>query len=270
MKDDPLYQESYEVHALDPSTGAGFVCATGRFADHLVTWAAVTTGHGRFVEHSRHGPDEGRVTFTDGILRITEDGGSVEVAVEDLHPETPWHAGVDGLAHGHVETSCRITGTIEVGGTSIRLDGALGHRDRSWGPRDLTSCVNHRWFAGTCGPGLCFSLDNLVLADGLALSFGYVVRDGEADPVTEVEILPALRPDCLTPAAVEATVRTASGAELVVRSTAKHQTFLDVRDLIVATDTLFEVEVDGLRGIADLNLTVNPSQGRTAPVLLQR
>jgi hypothetical protein len=270
VRDDPLYQESYEVHALDPATGAGFVCATGRFADHLVTWVAVTTGDGHFVEHSRHGPDEGRVTFVDGVLRIAEAGGSAEVVVEDLHPETPWQGPVDGLAHGHVETSCRITGTVQVGDEVVRLDGALGHRDRSWGPRDLASCVNHRWFAGTCGPELCFSLDNLVLANGMALSFGYVVRDGEVDPVADVEILATLRPDCLTPTAVEARVRGTSGIELVVRTTAKHQTFLDGRDLIVATDTLFEVEADGRRGIADLNLTVNPSQGRTAPVLLQR
>lgn len=273
MKDHPLYQESYEVHALDPATGAGFVCATGRFADHLVTWAAVSDGAGGFVEHSRSGPDEGRVSFVDGVLRIDEEGGSVEVRVDDLHPETPWRIGVDDLAHGHVETSCRMTGVVRVGQQEVRLDGALGHRDRSWGPRDLTVCANHRWFAGTCGPALCFSLDNLVLADGTALALGYVVREGVADPVRTVEIVVATAPDCVTPRSVEATVACESGAELVVRTTRAHQTFLDVRQgWFTATDTLFEVAVDGtaLTGIADLNLTVNPQLGRTPAVLVQR
>ena len=267
----PLYQESFELHALDPVTGAGFVCATGRFPDRLVTWAAVTTGDGAYVEHSRDGDDAGRVTFTDGVLRIDEVGASVEVAVADLHPETPWRIGVDDLAHGHVETSCRMTGVVRVGDHEVRLDGALGHRDRSWGPRDLTVALNHRWFAGTCGPELCFSLDNLLLADGTAMELGYVVRDGVADPVRSVEVVVALAADCLTPHAVEASATCESGAALVVRTTRAHQTFLNVREgWFTATDRLFEVEADGRPGIADLNLTVNPQQGRTPPVWLQR
>lgn len=271
LRDDPRYQESFEVHALDPATGAGFVCATGRFRDRLVTWAAVTTGEGRFVEHSRAGPDEGRVSFADGLLRIDEDGAVVEVQVEDLHPETPWLGSIDDLAHGHVETSCRVRGVVRVGDGEVHLDGALGHRDRSWGPRDLTVALNHRWFAGTCGPELCFSLDNLLLVDGTALELGYVVRDGVVDPVRSVEVVVATAPDCLTPRSVEATALGESGAELVVRTTRAHQSFLDVRDgWFTATDTLFEVEAGGRRGIADLNLTVNPQGGRTPPVLLQR
>lgn len=271
LRSDPRYQESFELHALDPSTGAGFVCATGRFPGHLVTWAAVTAGGPAYVEHSRSGADEGRVTFLDGVLRVEEDGASVEVEVEDLHPETPWGVAVDDLAHGHVETSCRMTGVVRVGGDELRLDGVLGHRDRSWGPRDLTSAVNHRWFAGTCGPDLCFSLDNLVVANGLGLDLGYVVRGGEVDPVATVDIVVATGSDCLTPRSVVATVRGASGAELVVRTTRPFQTFLDVREgWFTATDTLFAVEAEGLAGIADLNLTVNPQQGRTPPVWLHR
>jgi hypothetical protein len=271
LRDDPRYQESFEVHALDPATGAGFVCATGRYRDRLVTWAAVTTGGGAYVEHSRDGADEGRVTFADGRLRVDEAGASVEVQVEDLHPETPWRGSIDDLAHGHVETSCRVQGIVRVGDQEVRLDGALGHRDRSWGPRDLEVALNHRWLAGTCGPALCFSLDNLVLADGTALELGYVVRDGEADPVRTVEVVVGTASDCLTPRTVEARAVGESGRELVVRTTRAHQTFLDVRQgWFTATDTLFEVEADGLVGIADLNLTVNPQGGRRPPVLLQR
>ena len=271
LRGDPRYQESFEVHALDPATGAGFVCATGRFRDRLVTWAAVTTGDGAFVEHSRAGADEDRVSFTDGVLRIAEDGGSAEVQVEDLHPEAPWRGSIDDLAHGHVETSCRVSGVVRVGDHEVRLDGALGHRDRSWGPRDLTVALNHRWFAGTCGPELCFSLDNLLLVDGTALELGYVVRDGAVDPVRSVQVVVATAPDCLTPRSVEATAVCDSGRELVVRTTRAFQTFLDVREgWFTATDTLFEVEAEGRRGIADLNLTVNPQGGRTPPVLLQR
>ena len=271
LREHPRFQESFEVHGLDPVTGAGFVCATGRFPDRFVSWAAVTTGDGAYVEHSRDGADEGRVTFADGMLRIEEDGASVELLVEDLHPETPWRGSIADLAHGHVETSCRVTGTVRVGDREVGLDGALAHRDRSWGPRDLTVCLNHRWFAGTCGPELCFSLDNLLLADGTALELGYVVRDGVADPVRSVQVDVLLAPDCLTPRAVEAVAVCDSGTELVVRTTRGHQTFLDVREgWFTATDRLFEVEADGRAGIADLNLTVNPQAGRMPPMLLQR
>ncbi len=268
---DPLYQESFEVHALDPTTGAGFVCATGRFRDHLVTWAAITTGDGRFVEHSRSGPDARRITFDDGHLTVDEDGGFLDVAVADLHPETPWRGPVGDLAHGHVETSCRVSGRIQVGETTVELDGALGHRDRSWGTRDLTSCRNHRWFAGTCGPELCFSFDNIVIEPGIPLELGYVVRHGVVDTVTTVDVEVALGPDCLTPRSVTAVARCESGEDIVVRTTRAHQTFRDVRDgWFTATDRLFEVESGGLVGIADLNLTVNPQGGRTPATFLQR
>jgi hypothetical protein len=211
------------------------------------------------------------VTFVDGLLRVDEESASVEVEVTDLHPETPWGKPVDGLAHGHVETSCRMTGVVRVGGREVRLDGALGHRDRSWGPRDLEMCVNHRWLAGTCGPELCFSLDNLVVSNGSALELGYVVRDGEADPVRSCEIVVGLATDCLTPRFVEAVATCESGAELTVRTTSAHRTFLDVRQgWFTATDTLFEVEAEGRTGIADLNLTVNPQQGRHVPLLVVR
>jgi hypothetical protein len=271
LRSDPRYQESFEVHALDPVTGAGFVCATGRFADRMVTWAAVTTGDGAFVEHSRDGADAGRVTFADGVLRVEEDGGSVEVQVEDLHPETPWRQGVGDLAHGHVETSCRVTGVVRVGDREVRLDRALGHRDRSWGPRDLTVCLTHRWFAGTCGPELCFSFDNLVLQGGVPMELGYIVRSGEVDPIASVDIEVATAYDCLTPRSVVATAVGASGTELVVRTTRAHQTFLDVREgWFTAVDRLFEVEADGRTGIADLNFTANPQGGRSPAALVQR
>jgi hypothetical protein len=266
-----LHQESCEVHALDPGTGAGFVCATGRFPDRLVTWAAVTAGGHAFVEHSRDGADTGRVTFADGVLRIEEDGARVEVEVVDLHPETPWRQGVEDLAHGHVETSCRVRGVVQVGDREVRLDGALAHRDRSWGPRDLTVCLNHRWFAGTCGTELCFSFDNLVLQGGVPLELGYVVRSGVADPVVAVDIEVATAYDCLTPRSVVARAVCESGAEVEVRTTRGHQTFLDVREgWFTATDRLFEVECEGLPGIADLNLTVNPQAGRSPASLVQR
>jgi hypothetical protein len=251
------------------------VCATGRFPDRLVTWAAVTTGGGNFIERSRAGVDERRVTFEEGVLRIEDDGGSVEVEVIDLHPETPWRASVGDLAHGHVETSCLISGVVRVGDEEVRLDGALGHRDRSWGPRDLTTCLNHRWLAGTCGPALCFSFDNLVIEPGMALELGYIVRNGEVDPVSTVDIEVALGSDCLTPRSVVARAIGESGRELVVRTTRSHQTFVDVREgWFTATDRLFEVEVEvegeGLVGIADLNLTVNPQAGRTAAKMITR
>ncbi|MDQ2649108.1 MAG: hypothetical protein M3Z03_06105, partial [Actinomycetota bacterium] len=104
-----------------------------------------------------------------------------------------------------------------------------------------------------------------------ALELGYVVRSGEVDPVAAVDIEVATASDCVTPRSVVATVRGESGAELVVRTTRGHQTFLDIREgWFTATDRLFEVEADGRTGIADLNLTVNPQAGRTPAALVQR
>src|SRR5581483_4619801 len=213
-----------------------------------------------------------------GRLEVVDAPAVIDLEFTDLHPQTSWFpadgspGALAGLAHGHVEASCVVSGTITVGNESVMLDQALGHRDQSWGPRRLESARNHRWLAGTCGPGLSFSLDNLITADGRVSTFGYVARDGLVERLVDAEIVVGLAPDCITPRGCAVEVLTDAGSQLVIESTeavasfVNRRMFLESDGTFTATDTLFRVRSGDLEGIADLNLTVNPSAGVSPPV----
>lgn len=297
--DDPAWQESMALHVLDSGIAAGAVVAIGTFpnwtAGHGLSWVAATMPSGVRFQRStndvplkdddRRGPRLGaagvhwtQLTEGRGRLEVVDSPVVIDLEFTDLHPQASWFpadgssGALAGLAHGHVEASCVVSGTITVAGESVVLDRALGHRDQSWGPRRLESARNHRWLAGTCGPGLSFSLDNLVTADGRVSTFGYVVRDGLVERLVDAEIVVGLAPDCITPRTCVVEVLTDARSQLVIESSEAVASFLNLRTYLdtdgtfTATDTLFRVRCGDLTGIADLNLTVNPSAGVSPPV----
>ena len=297
--EDPAWQESMALHVLDPETQAGAVVAFGTFpgwaSGEGLTWAAaVVPDAGTFQRSTnaiplqdgdRRGPrlGVGSVHWTQlaegrGRLEVVDAPVVIDLEFTDLHPQVSWFpadapsAALAALAHGHVEASCLVSGTITVEGASVMLDGVYGHRDQSWGPRRLELARNHRWLAGTCGPGLSFSLDNLVTADGRVSTFGYIVRDGLVERLVDAEIVVGLAPDCITPRSCAVEVATEAGTHLVIETTEALTSFLNQRRYLdrdgtfTATDTLFRVRCGELEGIADLNLTVNPLAGFAPPV----
>ena len=284
------------LHWLDPVSAAGAVVAFGTFPNREVglTWVAGNVG-GTDVARSMNDlqlvSDDrrtarlgaGGVHFSrlgEGRGSLTIEAGPVSASVEflDLYPESSWLAGssaeLDQLAHGHIEASSLVTGSLTVDGRRVEFESALGHRDHSWGPRRLEVCRNHRWLAGTCGASLSFSLDNLVTIDGRLSTFGFVVMDGSVQRLAGAEIVVGLAPDCLTPRNVSASVLTDAGVSLdfealpALPTFYNERLFLDRPGVFVATDTLMQVRVGDLHGIANLNLTVNPLGGIEPPVVL--
>lgn len=101
------------------------------------------------------------------------------------------HAGADvtaGTISNHFEGSGRVTGTLRWDGQTVDIDGFF-HRDHSWGPRDWNMVSVHRWFAGTVGPDLSWALSVMRGWDGRGISMAGVVRDGELEETTDVDIV---------------------------------------------------------------------------------
>jgi hypothetical protein len=118
--------------------------------------------------------------------------------IEPLHAyEVTYHDGervalelrYDGLREphaphaGHLDQSCRVTGTITLGGERIDVDG-FAMRDRSWGPRpdDRTTVASYSY--GIASTGDEWLAIGFLAGASYQLVAGYLVRDGEKAALT--------------------------------------------------------------------------------------
>ena len=111
---------------------------------------------------------------------------------------------------GHFEQAGRWTGTVAVDGVVHDWDGALGNRDRSWGPRRWGGPTMWRWFSINLGEGLHFGGIRLGTAAG-DLHRGWVFEDGRVTSVEEWRIRTELAADGLTQRVVHLEVEDKQG-----------------------------------------------------------
>jgi hypothetical protein len=115
----------------------------------------------------------------------------------------------------HVEQSGTVRGTLRVGNETFEID-ALGHRDHSWGYRDTSQMLASRWMIGTVGPELSWSGVAVLLATGAFIRTGFVVRDGEVVPVTDLDVTLATKEDGLSYVGADARFELFDGTSLAV------------------------------------------------------
>lgn len=73
--------------------------------------------------------------------------------------ETPDPSYQHGFAKGHTEQHMAVTGAVRVGDLRFALDGGLGFRDHSWGPRVWQSIWWYRWINANFGTlGVSFTI----------------------------------------------------------------------------------------------------------------
>jgi hypothetical protein len=98
---------------------------------------------------------------------------------------------------GHFEQAGAWSGWIEVDGHRVEWNGALGNRDRSWGPRRWGGPTMWRWFSINIDEGLHFGGIRLGTPEG-DLHRGWVFDDGRAGSVAEWRVRTELAIDGLT------------------------------------------------------------------------
>ncbi|MGH9081209.1 MAG: DUF7064 domain-containing protein [Acidimicrobiales bacterium] len=101
------------------------------------------------------------------------------------------------VGKGHLEQAGRWSGWIAVDGRRHYWDGALGNRDRSWGPRRWGGPRMWRWFSINVDEALHFG--GIRLATGAGdLHRGWVWADGRATSVAEWRLRTELADDSVT------------------------------------------------------------------------
>jgi hypothetical protein len=214
------------------------------------------------------GAHEGRYrqVFEDGRMRylVDDDDLHLELEVEDFYPRTdffPSDAGTvsEDFASAHYECSGAIRGTVQLAGRDYEVDG-LCHRDHSWGPRRWDMLLNHRWMPGTFGPQLSFGSIAWNGIDGSLRQFGYVVRDGEVTVADAVDIAVTMEADGVSYRAGVSTW-TLPGGERLSIDAAPYDATISEHHNVGVVDAICELELDGVAGFCDLEVSTNPRGG---------
>ncbi|MBA2281972.1 MAG: hypothetical protein H0W25_12185 [Acidimicrobiia bacterium] len=159
---------------------------------------------------------------------------------------------------GHLECSGRLKGTLRIGDRSIEID-ALGHRDRSWGPRRVASVLTNRMFTGTMGPALSFAAIE-IRTDAAVNRHGFVARHGVVTPCEDLVILPSIGLDGYSVDGGTCHLRLAGGEVLrITAETVDGQ--LTPFDDYLCSEHLSIARCGDLVGMCDNELTNNPRLG---------
>ncbi|HEM47099.1 MAG TPA: hypothetical protein ENO23_08650 [Alphaproteobacteria bacterium] len=118
------------------------------------------------------------------------------------------------FAKAHYEQHMAVTGTIEIDGQKTPISG-FGLRDHSWGPRHWQAIHGYEWLTMNFGPDFGAMISVIRRDDGGdARRGGVLVRDGELDLVTDVDIETEYEANGLYHKALRVSLTTQSGERL--------------------------------------------------------
>lgn len=205
-------------------------------------------------------------------------GCSVDLKMRDFFPSVAWGEGTEDIAAPHhYESSGRVDGTIIIGDQRFDLVDALGHRDHSWGPRDVTVMRSFRWLAGSCGEALSFNGLNFHGSNGAFSQVGWIARHGKIEQAKEVDIWAHVNRDGLSIRGGGATITVQSGErfdfeiETIDGLVNSYRTDCGGPGSSIAVEGMSRVRCNGLTGFADLNIANNIAGGeKPAPSVDER
>lgn len=118
------------------------------------------------------------------------------------HPGAP-------IGKGHFESYGQVSGKIQLAGRTVEFRG-LGLHDHSWGPRSYKDLLAMRNVMVNFGPDLYFQTFSCATPKGLN-AWGYIVADGESQPITAVTGHTNIGEDGWSPLGFDYTLWTDSG-----------------------------------------------------------
>jgi len=286
---DPNWQESVVIVWFDLKSGIGGFHRIGHEAHAndgagvATSWLFITTTDGtRFRRHDNlplQASDRARDLFSvsgkhqlhfDGRANwsVDHDECRVRLIAEDFTPRFDLfrHGGTvtDDFAPGHLEAAGTVKGEVTLAGKHYQVDG-LCYRDHSWGKRDWTTLLTHRWIAGTCGPQLTFNAAAWHGIDGSLRKFGIVVRNGEVTYASEVDIVVYQECDGVTHRGGRMTLTLPDGEKIVVEPRVIDGG-VTLHNNVACVDELCSFEYQGTPGFCDFEISTNPRAGR-GPIL---
>jgi hypothetical protein len=114
----------------------------------------------------------------------------------------------------HFNQHTRTNGVIRVGDEEFPLDGVLGWRDHSWGPRYWQAIYWYRLFIANFADGRAFMLLKITDKAGRSRRVGVVLVDGVYEDILDMDVLTDWS-DAKDPLRVWIGIRTANRSEII-------------------------------------------------------
>jgi len=282
--DDPSFQESSLFVWYDLAAGIGGFWRLGQepVIGELNSCFGVFTSDGlRFRSNVTGVPmdsgDRGETHMGwGGALRVNLDTLSIHADFPDLQaslrfqdffPRYDWFALLRRPAapSSHFEVAGRMTGRIAIAGREIEIN-ALGYRDRSWGPRSWGGMRGTRWWPSVFGPDLCFFLTASLHEPNHYGAYGYLIRDGVPQSLTDVDIGAMLDSDAISPRSGVGRFTMAGGEVCTLHHERADGVVLHVRGY-TAVESIGTVRWRDRLGMSNLEVCTNPAGGISPPIL---
>jgi hypothetical protein len=192
---------------------------------------------------------------------------TAELRFQDFFPRYDWFRLLNRPAapSHHFEVAGRMTGQIVIGERQFELN-ALGYRDRSWGSRSWGGMRGTRWWPSVFGPDLCLFLTASIHEPSHFGSYGYMIRDGVPQTLTDVDIGAMLDSDAISPRAGVGRFRTADGQMDTVHHERTDGILLQVRGYS-AVESIGTARWGERVGMSNLEVCTNPLGGNQPPIL---
>ncbi len=145
--------------------------------------------------------------------------GPMYGSVKDRDEDT--RSSDEQFAKAHYEQHMAVTGSLEIDGERIEISG-YGLRDHSWGPRHWQAIHGYEWLTMNFGPDFGAMISVIRRdAEGNARRGGVVVRNGELELVTDVEIETQFEDNGLYHKGVRVVLTTQKGERLEIDGNVK-------------------------------------------------
>jgi hypothetical protein len=221
------WQESFYLGWVDLKSrvcGAHHISLApgGQKDTHVWSWTMLEGKVvGRSQEHGMALPTGDYDDLTIGALRVKINENTRDLDLhaqfEDASASLAFRGHVDPvemsidfsdlvLGERHYENMGFVTGEVKLGGRTIPVE-ASAWTDHSWGPRDFSTNVSHRWMWASFGSDLSISVFGFVTGTGIYFS-GWVLDNGKVYPVLHAAFHAVVADDGATPEGCDAIVRT--------------------------------------------------------------
>lgn len=234
---DPRWQESFYVGWVDldnRACGANHIslAPVGHRDTHVWSWTMVDGEViGRSQTHGMPMPDSDYDDMRIGALHVRSSddprrlglgvdyGNGVDLDLIFDASCNPVELSLDRgdvvLGDRHYELMGTVSGTLRTPSRTITVN-ASGWSDHSWGARDFSTNISHRWLWASFGPDFAISVFGFVSNEGY-FPFGWVWDGGEAHLVTAASFDAVVADDGITPRGCDARIVTASGRRYRVK-----------------------------------------------------
>ena len=207
-------------------------------------------------------PDTDLDSLRLGPLHVTTADPTISLQVDDDHspirssvtyrafaPPVYHSVDLDGAAIGgnHYDSVGAVEGTLIRDGRTVTIQG-VGFQDHSWGPRDYSAILTHRWIWATFGPDFYLMVFAGWTPNGQRTTFGYVFDEGRRTAVTEASYGLRVHDDGHTPAGCDARLVTAEGREYRVTGESDVGSVISHERGFFMTDAFARFECEGRNG----------------------